>query len=464
MRRFQELSPVSDRDKFFDSQSFTALWASLAFGLPAFVVGVRLTAGAGVGGLGLTLGQLLFVVPLATLIGAVLLAAVSWVAADQGVPAGLLMRPSFGVAGSWVGATLIATFYLAWASLEIQAGGHAIAAALTAGGIINVPDGVAIGVFAVGTAALVYVGLALATRWWIRAFAFWAVLILFLVALIAVLLALGDGVLDTIPRVQGFWLGVDMIVAAMIVWFPLAADTGRFASDTSVATSGTGYGFGIGSAAAVVVGGLAGLTRVIEPSFSGLTGAVLSTGSTLVVLVVVLGVLAAELDQPFALIYGASTSVSSTVLRRPPGLLGEGLVVAAAAAALLVSEGSLFEAVQFLATLVAPLIVILLADFFLVRGRRYLTDGLYDRSGPYRGMNLLGLFAYMVAFSVTQFIEPSGPHQWLDFVERLAPSAGSLAEQGVPPVLTGMMVGFVVYTLIGRWTIKDIEQISAVRL
>ena len=190
---------------------------------------------------------------------------------------------------------------------------------------------------------------------------------------------------------------------------PLAADTGRFAADTSVAASGTGFGFGVGSAGAVMVGGLAGLTRVIEPSFSGVTGALLATGSTLVILVVVIGVLLAQLEQPFGLIYGAATSVSSTVLRRPPGFLGEGLVVAAAAAAILVTESSLSRAVDFLAAIVAPMVAIFIADFYVVRQRRYLTDGLYDRSGPYRGVNLLGLATFLVAFGLMQWIEPSGP-------------------------------------------------------
>ena len=416
------------------------------------------------GGLGLTLGQLLFVVPLAAVIGATTLAAVSWAAADQGVPTGMLMRPSLGVAGSWAGSTVIAVLYLSWAALEMQAGGRALVSSLDRAGIISMSDVVGIGFFVVATAALVFVGLSLATKWWIRRFAFWGVMILFLFTLLAVLGSFSDGVLTTVPRQQGFWLGVDMVVAAMVVWYPLAGDTGRFAADPAAATSGTGYGFGVGTAGAVMVGGLAGLTRVIEPSVSGVTAAVLTTTSTLLILVVVVGILVAQLDQPFGLIYGAATSISSTVLRRPPGFLGEGLVVAAGAAAILVTESSLARAVDFLAAIVAPLVAIFIADFYIVRNRRYLTDGLYDRSGPYRGVNLLGLGTFLVAFALMQWVEPSGPDVWVDTIADLVPAAGEWALSGVPPVMLGMVVAFVVYAGIGRWRFHEAEQVSSVRL
>lgn len=464
MRRFQELSPVNERDRFFDSQSFTALWASLAFSLPAVVVGVRLTADATAGGLGLTLGQLLFVVPLAAVVGAVILAAVSSAAADQGIPAGLILRPGFGVAGSWVASVMITLFYVMWAALELQVGGRTVVAALRRAEIVSLDDRLAIGVFGLGVAALIFLGLSATTQWWIRRFAFWAVLVVFAIGLVAALGGLGDGVLETVPRQQGFWLGVDMILGAMIIWFPLAADTGRFARDSSIAVSGTGYGFGVAASGAVLLGGLAGLSRIIEPSPAGVTTAVLTSGSSVVVVVLLFWILAGELDQPFGFIYGAATSVSSTVLRRPPGYLGETLVAGAIAAAMLVAEDSLTRAIEFLITIIAPMAAILLADFYVVRRRHYLTDDLYDRSGAYRGVNLFGVAAFLVSFLVVQWIEPSGPVGWTDTIIDLIPSAGSMAERGLPPIIVGMVVAFLVYTGLGLWRIRETDKVSSVRL
>ncbi len=58
-------------------------------------------------------------------------------------------------------------------------------------------------------------------------------------------------------------------------------------------------------------------------------------------------------------------SMSAVVLRRPPGLLAEMLVIAAGGVGMLVAESSLIRATDFLVSLVVPFGSILLATISL---------------------------------------------------------------------------------------------------
>ncbi len=86
-----------------------------------------------------------------------------------------------------------------------------------------------------------------------------------------------------------------------------------------------------------------------------------------------------------------------------------------------------------------------------MRRRSYNLDALYDREGMYRGMNLLGLVAYLVAFVVGQWISPSVPDAWASTLTDLMPSVGSLSlNRGVPAVFTSSVVAFLIYGGVGR--------------
>lgn len=66
----------------------------------AVLVGLRLTSARGFGGMGLSISQYALIAPPAILIAGLLVALVSKTAFESGLNAGMLFRPSFGLAGS----------------------------------------------------------------------------------------------------------------------------------------------------------------------------------------------------------------------------------------------------------------------------------------------------------------------------------------------------------------------------
>ncbi len=455
-----ELSPVSTRERFFTNPGFVALWASLGMGIPAIALGAVLGSESG---MGLTFIQVLLVVPLGLVLGGAVISAVGWMAADNGVPTGLLFRPSLGVAGSWVASVLQALLYVGWTAIEIQIASKLLDRILLRFGV-EVPAAVAIGIVTVILAGLIWLGMAWVSGVFIRRIAFW-------VALAVMVWALFDVASDTdlstlqsrVPDQRQFWLGIDMIVAFVMLWVPLAGDTARFAPSTSAATTGVGLGFGVGFGTMLLVGAMGGLGGVIGGSLGDSLDYFDVAASPVMLIVGIAWLLAGELDQPFGFVYGASTGLATTTMRRSPAWLLLLVVALSGVIAALASQGSMLGLGRFLLAIFTPLIAVLLADFYAVRNRRYLMDGLYQSSGPYSGVNLFGLTAFGLAFALQQWIQPSGPVDWISLVERI-PGAGSWGEAGAPAMMVGMIVAFGLYTALGRWKIDAWERVSELRL
>ena len=431
-------------------------------GVPALLVGFRLTSTPANGGLGLSFEQMILVMPFGLLLGSLFLAAIAYVAADTGLPTGMMLRPSMGVAGSWLGAVVATVFYLAWASLELQVGGNALAQIAKRAGL-DLDPRIGIFVFSVVIGIFMYLGIQRISLTFVAKLGFWIALAIF-VGTFFLLVSDGPSLSGGEAEQRTAWLGADIVFAFMVAWFPLAGDTARFSPTTESAMGGIGLGFGAGTGIVMVVGSVAGLVTNQSLSYAALTNTVLTGTSLVVVGAAFLWVVFGEADQPFGLLYGAAMSMSATVLRRPPGLLAEMLVIAAGGVGILVGESSLIRATDFLVSLVVPFGAVLLADFFVVRRRIYNLDALYDRTGMYRGMNLLGLVAYLVAFVSGQWISPSVPDAWASAAKDVFSSFGSLSgNYGVPAVFTSSVVAFLIYGVVGRWRIKEQQTVSQVR-
>ncbi|MDH3539991.1 MAG: hypothetical protein OEP52_08360, partial [Acidimicrobiia bacterium] len=97
--------------------------------------------------------------------------------------------------------------------------------------------------------------------------------------------------------------------------------------------------------------------------------------------------------------------------------------------------------------------------------KRYLADGLYQRGGFYKGVNLIGLATLVGSFGLQQWIKPVGPELWLDAAVDLVPGMGTWsAEYGVPAVLLSMVVAFGLYAVMGRWWIAEWESVARLRI
>jgi len=454
------------QDELLDTAELTGLWVSFAVGAPLVLVGIRLMTGAAEGGLGLSGSQLLLVVPIGVLLGVGLLAAIAYASATISERTGVMVRPALGMVGSYLFIPISVVFLVLWAAVELDVAGRSFAAAfeLFDGPALNRSVGTIM--VAVLAALFLYIGPQLLVRTWVKWFAFWVGLGVML-ALVWRLVADLDLVLmlEQAPGAH-FWLGVDLVVGAAVFFFPLVADTARFAPDQSAAASSIGAGYGVPALIAILLGGLAAAANgLTEPTPAGMVVDLFgSSAGVLGAVLALLWVVGGEADQPCAFLYSASTSIQTVVARVPIWVIGAVLVAVSAVLSLIVDSALWFELIGLLLSVLIPVLGVFLADFYFVRRRSYLSDSLYNLRGAYRGVNLYALPSLILGFALYQWIAPSGPAGWVEFVEQLLPGGPPAETAGVPPVMITLAFSFALYALIGRWRIEEAYYMSKLRV
>lgn len=455
-----------NQDEPLDTAELTGLWVSFAIGIPLVLVGIRLMASTTVGGLGFSGSQLLLVAPIGVLLGVGLLGAVAYAGATVSERTGVVIRPALGIVGSWLFVPVALVFLVSWAAVELEVAGRSLAAAfeLFGGPAINRSVGtVAVAVLA---ALFLFVGPQLLVRSWIKWFAFWVGLG---VMLVLVWRSVAD--LDLVMMLEQapglhFWLGVDLVVGAAVIFFPLVADTARFAPDQGTAASSVGAGYGVPALIAILLGGMAAATNgLTEPTPAGMVAEFFgSSAGVFGAVLAVLWIVGAEADQPFAFLYSASSSIQTIVTKAPIWASGVVLVTLSAALSLMVDSAVLSDVIGLILSLLIPVLGVFLADFYFVRRRSYLSDSLHDRRGAYRGVNLYALPSLILGFILYQWIAPTGPGGWVEFVEQLIPGGSPAATAGVPPVMITLAFSFSLYALLGRWRIEEAYYMSKLRV
>lgn len=463
--RLPKFGPLH-QDESLDTTELTGLWVSFAVGVPLVLVGIRLMTGTAVGGLGFSGSQLLLVVPIGVLVGVGLLAAVAYASATINDRTAVVIRPALGMIGSFVFVPVVVVFLVSWAVIELEMAGRSLAAAAE---LFNGPDiDRSVGTILVAAIAAFFliIGPQRLVRTWIKWFAFWVGLV---VMLALVWRTVGDLdlalMLEQAPGAH-FWLGVDLVVGASVFFFPLVADTARFAPDQSTAASSVGAGYGVPALIALLLGGLAAATSgLTEPTPAGMVAEFFgSSAGVFGAVLALLWVVGGEADQPFAFLYSASVSAQSLASRLPIWVSGVALVAGSAALSLLVESTLWTDLINLLMAILVPVLGVFLADFFVVRRRSYLSDSLYDRRGAYSGVNWYALPTLIVGFVLYQWISPAGPPAWVEFVDKLIPGLAPSAAAGVPPVLITLAFSFASYALIGRWRIEEAFYMSKLRV
>ncbi len=447
------LDPVADHERHFSSLAFGSLWATWGFSAAAILVGVRLTAPPRLGGFGLSLGQVALVAPPSVIVAVLMLVGVALVSFESGLPTGMLLRPAFGVAGSWVLTVAVALGYIAWMGYELKLIGRLFAEALIPSGLSASSDVLAIAA-AVVVGAMSYLGLQRFAARLVRPVLVWGSILMFGGLLLWIS---NRGLVVSGARASGgaLLLASQHIILYVLVFFPLVADTGRFAEQSNFAISGTGFGFGVATAGSIFAGALLGL--------AGGVGSIFSTGSLAMAAAVIAWLLIAELAQPFGFQYGASNAAGTLFLRRPPVFLGWLIVAAGVLLALVLTDRDLVGTADVLAFALAPAFAVMVVDYWVIRERNYLVDEMYDRTGMYGGVNPLGFVAYVIGLFVGLLIDPVGPDVFVDGLTRVVPFAGSWS-QVAPGVLSAMAVSALLYLALGRIRRQDEAVVSPIRL
>jgi purine-cytosine permease-like protein len=403
---------------------------------------------------------LIIAVPLGAIIGATVLSLAAWAGAYNGVPTVLALRPAFGSGGAALLGVALSVTLVCWAAVQLRAATEAVAVAFDQAGLQAPQDVMTISVIGLVSAVLVLIGPAKVASVWVSRVVFW-------VAVVAVGLAIW--LLSTQPdraglrvpeQTSALWLGIDAVLALGILWFPLVSDVSRFATDESVAASGTALGFGSTAVIGSLVGGTAALLGAGPTNIAaGITSSLPGFAGLIVVLVWILTV---QTLLPFAVGYVSGMCAASITGRRIAWAVALVTVAAIVVLAIVLGSDSV-AALEPPLVLLAAVASVYLVDFYVVRRRVYRTDQFYGRGSIYGVLNPWGLLAVGVGVSASLLVHPVGPAPMVEWIEGLAVRA-PLADLALPGLATAMVLAGLIHWVLGRMLVREEIVVSPVRL
>jgi nucleobase:cation symporter-1, NCS1 family len=403
------IEPVPERLRVLGLGDSLLLWGNLAVSLLVIVAGALLVPG-------LSLKYALLAILVASVSGSLLLGLAAAIGADARVPAMVLMRAPLGQRGSYLATGLNVLQCLGWSVYELIIIASASAA---------LSDRV-FGFRAQWLWTVLFGGIAIALAWlgpvgfvrrYVRKFAVWFVLaslayltwwVIDKSNLSAFWSAHGKGGFPT------FWQGVDLTLASVISWTPLAADYTRFGRSRSTSFWGAAIGYLIPVVWMYALGVLLLLARGISDP-SQLPAAVVAGG--VVSVLALLAVTVDESDEAFANVYSTAVSLQNIIPRAPQrGLILVSAIIATAGA--LVLNLSNFATFLFLlGSFFVPLLGVLVADW-LLEGAHYTREKIFH--GPVVRPEMV--LAWVVGFGLYQWLSPQGPGWWQRLVAHTHPA------------------------------------------
>jgi len=157
--------PVPSRYKYLGSIDYFILWTSLGKGLLVFWAGSLLVPQ-------LNLGTALFIIAAGSIIGSLPLALAGMIGSDNSIPTMVMLRPSFGVYGSYLPTVLNIIQLVGWTTFEL------VVMALAANNVVKTVLGYAnfylwVLVFTAFCISMGIIGPLAVVRQWLEKFAFW---------------------------------------------------------------------------------------------------------------------------------------------------------------------------------------------------------------------------------------------------------------------------------------------------
>ena len=411
MRNEQEawgIEPVPERLRVLALGDLTLLWGNLAVSLLVIVAGALLVPA-------LSLPTALLAVVVGAALGSLMVGAAALIGTDARVPAMVVLRAPLGRRGSYIPTTLNVLQCLGWTVFELLI--IATAAAALSDELFGFEARWAwtlvFGAVAIALALLGPVGF---VRRYMRRFALPAVLgsLVFLTVW-----SLQDASLGSLWSAGGrggfpsFWQAVDLVVASVVSWVPLAADYTRFARSRRNSFWSGVTGFFLPTVWMFGLGVLLFLTRDLSDA-AQIPAAVAAAGVASVLALVALTV--DESDEAFANVYSGAVSLQNLFPAAPQSAL-VGLTTTLGTVGALVLSLTSFQSFLFLlGSCFVPLFAVLLADW-LVAGRDYDRAKIFGapawRPGP--------IAAWVAGFALYQWLSPTGPTWWVERVEQLDP-------------------------------------------
>ena len=401
------ITPVPERLHVLGLADVFLLWANLSVSLLVIVAGAFLVPG-------LSLRDAFWAIVVAAIVGNAMLGLAGLIGADARVPAMVLLRAPLGRRGSLLPTGLNVLQCLGWSIFELLI--ISTAAAALSDEVFGfrakwlwtiVMGGVAMALALLGPVGFV--------RRYIRKFA---------VYLVAASLAYlfwwafhgqhvaslwdkpGDGSLT-------FWSAVDLVLASVISFTPLAADYTRFARTRRDAFWGTGVGYLLPTIGLFFLGAVLSLSRGITDA-AAIPSAVAAGGVASLLALFALTV--DESDEAFANVYSGAVSLQNVLTEVPQRLLIAVVTTVATLGALVIDLGSYLDFLYLLGSCFVPLFGVLLADW-LLSGRHYSEQEIFEAPA----VRPKTIAAWIAGFALYQWLQPVGPSWWTDVVAKTQP-------------------------------------------
>ena len=325
----------------------TLLWGNLSVSLLVIVAAAGLVPM-------LSLKQALVAIVVGAIAGNALLGLAGAIGADARVPGMVLLRAPLGRRGSYAPTVLNVAQNLGWSTFELII--ISSAAAALSDRVFGFDErwvwALVFGAISLGLGLLGPIGF---IRRYLRKFAVWAV-----AASIVYLTwwALDKADLHQLWRQGGeggvsLGQGIDLVLASIISWTPLAADYTRFARDRRSAFLGTGVGYLLPTLWCFGLGTLLVLSRNLsEPTQ---IPNVVATGSVLAVIALLM-LTVDESDEAFADIYSTAVSIQNILPWASQRLLIVLVAVTATAGAIAIDLGNYLTFLYLLGSVFVPLL------------------------------------------------------------------------------------------------------------
>jgi NCS1 family nucleobase:cation symporter-1 len=387
-----------------------ALWGNLGISLFGPLTGALIATTAG--SVGLALGAIVVGCGL----GAILLGASAVFGATTGAPAMVTLRGLVGRRGSVLPTLLNIAQNIGWATLEIIVISTAAVAVL--GAAWRWPF-----VILAGAAATIMAIRPLGSVRLLRKIMVWLVLAASVFLFVQVLLQPRQ----SIPQesVLGFWPAVDLAVAGVISFAPLAADYSRHSRTRKAAFWGASLGYGLAAVAYYTLGVFA----VVNLGASDVITALVTLPAGAIAIAILL---VDEVDEAFANVYSTAMSVHNIMPQLDRRIVALIIGVTATLLAGLLDIGQYQSFLFLIGSVFVPLYAVAAVDFFLVSRQRW------DVSATAR-LRAAPVIAWACGFAAYQLVYPGTVPGWADFWAWIDTSIGF-----VPPSWLGSSVAAIV--------------------
>ena len=398
-----------------------ALWGNLGISLFGPITGALVATTAG--SVGLAIGAIV----VGCILGVVLLGASAIFGAATGAPAMVAFRGLLGRRGSVAPSVLNIAQNLGWATMEILVISTAAVAIL--GGAWRWPF-----VLLAGALATLMAVRPLGSVRLLRKIMIWLVLAASIFLFTQVLLQPRQ----TIPQdaVLGFWPAVDLAVAGVISYAPLAADYSRHSRTRPAAFWGASLGYGLAAVAYYALGVFA----VANLGASDVIAALVALPAGAIALAILL---VDEVDEAFANVYSTTMSVQNLV----PHLDRRIVAVTIGALATLLAgllDFSQYQSFLFLiGSVFVPLVAVAATDFFFVSSQRW------DVSASSR-FRIAPVIAWACGFAAYQMVYPGTVPGWADFWTSVNQSIDFTPPTWLGSSVAAIVVGGLAMIIFGR--------------